>query len=580
MRWPCNVWLALAVLALTLGCGHSQAPSPPAASPFEMREPDLSPAKPHRGTSAAAKTPSACPRFQDVAEELGVVHVYENGERGESLMVEAVGGGGGWLDYDGDGHSDLYLVQGGDPAAAASAPQPNDQLFQNIGATSFRNVTDMARIIEPGYGQGLAAGDFDGDGFDDVYVTNLGGNTLWRNQGDGTFENVTEAAGVADGRWSSSAAWADLDLDGDLDLYVCNYCIFDPRKPLECRNPNGERRICHPRDVKPWPDELYLNRGDGTFRPQAKERGLFGNDNRALGVAVADFNNDGLPDIYVANDTTANFLFLNQGGGFFREVATTQGCAVDRNGAAQASMGLAVGDYDQNGYLDIYSTHFEGESNTLYRNLGAAGFEDVTGLVGLHAPTLPFLAFGAVMADFNLDGRQDLFVANGHIENYPGNPRQKMTAQLFAFDERRFEECSSAGGPYFERKLVGRGVASCDFDDDGDLDLAVFHQNDPVSLLRNDSQRGHWIKVRFRGPPGNRRGIGARVFVQAGDNRQMQELCGGTSFAVSHEPVLIFGLGERSGSCRVTVRWPGGKEQTLSNVSVDQTIVFDASSVD
>jgi hypothetical protein len=394
-------------------------------------------------------------------------HVYRNGEAGGSLMVEAIGGGVGWLDYDRDGLWDLYFNQGGDPAAADRTHQPFDRIFRRLPPSAggrFVDVTAACRIYETGYGQGVAVGDFDDDGFDDVYVTNVGANTLYRNLGDGTFVDSTAAAGVGDERWSSSAAWADLDGDGDLDLYVCNYVRYDPFHPMDCRNVKGEPRICHPRDVEHWPDECYENLGDGSFRPVAEAWGLFGPGNKALGVAVADFTNDGLPDIYVANDTTPNFLFVNEGKGAdgemqFRESATLLGCAVDRNGMAQASMGLAVGDYDDNGWLDVYSTHFYDESNTLYRNLGASGFEDVTGLVGLHEPTLPRLGFGTAMADFNADGRQELLIANGHVENYPGSPLLKMKAQLFSFNGQRFKDCSTVAGPYFEEKLVGRGVA-------------------------------------------------------------------------------------------------------------------------
>ncbi len=512
----------------------------------------------------------------------GLEHVYRNGEAGGSLMVEAIGGGVGWLDFDRDGLWDLYFNQGGDPAAADRTNQPFDRLFRRLPPSAggrFVDVTGACGIHETGYGQGVAVGDFDDDGFDDVYVTNVGANTLYRNLGDGTFVDVTVSAGVADERWSSSAAWADLDGDGDLDLYVCNYVRYDPFHPMDCRNVKGEPRICHPRDVEHWPDECYENLGDGSFRPVAAAWGLFGPGNKALGVAVADFTNDGLPDIYVANDTTPNFLFVNEGKGTdgemqFRESATLLGCAVDRNGMAQASMGLAVGDYDDNGWLDVYSTHFYDESNTLYSNLGASGFEDVTGLVGLHEPTLPRLGFGTAMADFNADGRQELIVANGHVENYPGNPLLKMKAQLFSFNGQRFKDCSSAAGAYFEEKLVGRGVALADADGDGDLDVAIAHQNTPAALLENRSEAGHWLTFQFIGERSNRRGIGCRVAVTSGDRTWIRELCGGSSYASTHQPLLAVGLGDRGEPCTVEVRWPSGAKQRLEGVAVDQTLVL------
>jgi len=595
---PGRVAAVVAVCAVAglgvVGCARQQpaaGPPPAAASaPVSAEKPPAaadkaSPFKferPVRTGEASGDDAVTCPRFEDVSAARGLEHVYRNGEAGGSLMVEAIGGGVGWLDFDRDGLWDLYFNQGGDPAAVDKTGQPSDRLFRRVaGGTTgrFVDVTVPAMIRETGYGQGVAVGDFDDDGFDDVYVTNVGANTLYRNLGDGTFVDVTAVAGVGDERWSSSAAWADLDLDGDLDLYVCNYVRYDPSQPMDCRNVKGEPRICHPRDVEHWPDECYRNLGDGTFRPVAGAWGLVGPGNKALGVAVADFTNDGRPDIYVANDTTPNFLFVNEGAGadggmVFRESATLLGCAVDRNGMAQASMGLAVGDYDGNGWLDVYSTHFYDESNTLYRNLGASGFEDVTGLVGLHEPTLPRLGFGTAMADFNADGRQELIVANGHVENYPGNPLLRMKAQVFSFTGKRFKDCSAAAGPYFEAKLVGRGVALADDDGDGDLDVAIAHQNTPAALLENRSDRGHWLTFEFVGRRSNRRGIGCRVKVISGDREWIRELCGGTSYASTHQPLLAVGLGDRAGPCTVEVRWPCGATQRLEDVAVDQALLL------
>ena len=554
------------------------APAAPKPSPFAFDRPVRRPEE-----AAPPAAGGACPRFEEVASARGLEHRYDNGETGGSLMVEAIGGGVGWLDYDADGRLDLYLNQAGSPTATDRSGEPVDALFRGLpsraGGAAFAPVAAAAGIRETGYGQGVAVGDFDADGFDDVYVTNVGANSLYHNRGDGTFEEVALAAGVADERWSSSAAWADLDGDSDLDLYVCNYVQYDPLHPLDCRDTKKRARICHPRDVEHWPDECYENLGDGTFRPVAAAWGLAGPGNKALGVAVADFTGDGLPDIYVANDTTANFLFVNRGRGAdgrqrYEESATLLGCAVDRNGMPQASMGLAVGDYDGDGWLDIYSTHYYEESNTLYRNLGGSGFEDVTAVVGLHEPTLARLGFGTAMADFDADGRQELLVANGHVENYAGNPLLRMKPQLFSFGGSRFSDCSAAAGPWFDGRLVGRGVALADYDADGDLDAAVACQNDPVALLENASERGHWIAFRFRGAGGNRRGIGTRVTVAAGGREWVGELCGGTSYASSHEPVVAIGLGAQAGPCRVTVRWPSGAVETLDDVAVDRAHVL------
>ncbi len=534
---------------------------------IDVRRPDA------ESPRAAAPTAAGCSRFVDVATEHGLSHVYHNGEAGRSLMVEAIGGGAGWLDYDRDERWDLYLVQGGDPATADRQGQPADRLFRNDGQ-AFRDSTDAARLAERGYGQGVAIGDYDEDGFDDIYVTNVGRNALYHNLGDGTFLDVTAEAGVGDSRWSSSAAWADLDGDGDLDLYVCNYLNYDPLEPLDCRNAAGEPRICHPRDIDAVADECFLNQGDGTFHASAVALGLHGPGNKALGVAVADFTGDGLPDIYVANDTEPNFLFRRRGDGTYDEVALALGCAVDRDGNAQASMGVAAGDYDADGVLDLYVTHFHDDSNTLYRGLGQAGFEDVTGLGGLHGPTLDRLGFGAVMADFDADSRAELLVANGHIENYPGNPLLAMRPQLFEWQSGRWFECSDAAGPFFARKQVGRGVALADYDADGDLDAVVVHQNTPTALLENRSARGRYLACEFIGVASNRRGIGCRVTVRCGDVALVQQLCGGTSYASSHQPRLFFGLGDCDGPCTVDVMWPSGVRQSLDRVAVDQVLTL------
>lgn len=517
-----------------------------------------------------------CPKFVDIAESVGLNFIHHTGARGKSLMVETLGGGCGVLDFDNDGVPDLVFSQGGDPTAGPDdADQPRPALFRGVDGQRLEDVSAAALPYTPFfYGQGIAVGDFDGDGFDDIYVTRVGGNLLLRNQGDGSFVDVTDQASVAGHLWSSSAAWADLTGNGLLDLYVCNYVDYDPKNPRPCLNEDGEPRICHPQSVDPVPDECYINLGDGTFAPEASLRGLTGSGSKALGVAVADFNLNGLPDIYVANDTTANFLFINQGEGRFREMAMLLGAAVDRAGAFQASMGLAIGDYDGDGLLDIYSTHFQGESNTLYHNQGDRGFQDVTGFLGLHELTLPRLGFGTVMQDFNQNGRQELFVTNGHIENYPGNSLHKQRPQLLSFDGHRFVDCSEQAGIFFKGHYVGRGVAMCDYNGDGAVELVVVHQDGPAALLRSQSPRGHWLKVEFRGRRSNRRGIGCRVEVRGDDKSWHQQLVAGSSYASSHQPALFFGLGTHDENLTVDVLWPSGQRQRLHDIAPNQSLVI------
>jgi hypothetical protein len=488
-------------------------------------------------------------------------------------MVEATGGGAAWLDYDRDGLLDLYLCQGGNPATEARETEPLDQLFRQVEQGRFVLTTDPAAIVERQYGQGVSVADLDDDGFDDIYITNVGPNTLLKNQGDGTYLDISVSAGVDNKLWSTSSAWTDLDGDGDLDLYVCNYVDYDPYHPLPCGS-DGKPGTCHPMHVKGVPDECYINQGDGRFTAESQSRGLFGPDNKGLGVVVADLNNDNLPDVYIANDTTPNFLFINQGQGLFLESANLLGCAVNRDGHPQASMGVALGDYDQNGWLDLYATHFTRESNTLYKNLGPTGFQDVTGLVGLHAPTLKKLAFGTIMTDFNQDGHEDIFVTNGHVDDWrhKGDDYQ-MEAQVFSYEGPRFVECTASAGEFFTRKLIGRGVALGDYDNDGDWDLAVVHQNTPVAILQNTSDRGNWLKVRCLAR-GNRRGIGTRIVLQQDDRQLTQELAGGVSYCAGHEASLIFGLGTNPSPVTLEIRWPDGTHQSIEGVEPNRELIL------
>jgi hypothetical protein len=545
---------------------NSVSAGPHRSTVFDLRETvDVEVAKPAKPTDG--------PIFAEVAQQSGLSHIYSTGDAKLLLMVQPTGGGCGWIDYDGDGLWDLYLNQAGDPSNPRSLAQPTDQLFRNFGEGIFREVTLPARIDERDYSQGVAIADFDNDGFDDIFVTNAGADSLFRNQGDGTFIDVTRQALEQTTGWSSSAAWGDIDLDGDLDLYVCRYVAFDRFHPQQCRTARGEKKMCQPNDVAAVPDELYLNEGDGTFRAVSRERGLFGPGNKALGVAIADFDNDHWPDIYVANDAMANFLFINQGDGHFRNMAGVFGCAIAWEGRAQASMGVAVGDYDRNGALDLYLTHYEGEWNTLYQNLGPRGFIDATAAAGGVEPTLPVVGFGTVMEDFNQDGNKDLIVANGHLDD-PGHLgiELAMQPQLFTFLGPKLFECSDGGGEFFSQKFIGRGVATADYDGDGDLDVVVVNQNAPTALLENISLRGHWLKLAFVGRQSNRRGIGTRVTLRIGDDVFMEELSGGTSYCASQQPTMVFGLGTRQGRCLLDIRWPSGIRQRIDNVAIDQEL--------
>lgn len=564
---------------LFAGCESHQSPQPDPPKPhpttalpltnFEFQpNPSTTPTTPQVGSQERLSL-----LFNNVAESVGILHSYDKGESADRLMVEATGGGVGWLDYDGDGNIDAYFPQGGNPGGTRADRKP-DQLFRSCYPDSFIRVTESARLGDLEYSQGVAIGDYNNDGFADVFITNVGPDVLYHNLGDGTFYEITSSAGVEDSIWSSSAAWGDLNVDGNLDLYVCHYCKYDPHKPMPCRDTTGTPAICHPRDVVPSPDECFENLGDGTFRRISQDWGLYGPGNKGLGVAIADYNNDGLPDAYVANDTTPNFLFYNQGKGVFRESALAEGCALSGSGASQASMGIAVADYDNNGYLDIYLTHFTSEHNTLYRNMSSQGFVDVSPETGMRALTLSTLGFGTAMFDFNQDGLIEVFCANGHIDKYNSDREPyEMPPLMLQFDGTRWHDESRKAGSYFQGKYVGRGVACGDFDNDGDFDLLIGHQDSNAALLQNDSPRGSWIKMRLIGRLDNRDAVGARVTVQGKELTRMQQRIGGGSYASAHESSLIFGFGNDSGPYSIEIIWPNGSKQHLSEISAKQSLV-------
>lgn len=511
--------------------------------------------------------------YQPVAQSIGISHTFITGATGQLLMVESVGGGLGWTDLDQDDLPDLFCVQGGDATNADLSANPSDQLFRQLPGGQFVAVTPLAGIDDREFGQGVVAGDFDNDGWPDLYISNVGHNQLYHNLGDGTYERISSTACTAADDWSSSAAWADVDLDGDLDLYVCNYLKYDPRNPLLCEK-DGVPALCHPRQLPAIPDEFFENLGDGSFRSMAKQKGLLGPGNKGLGVVITDLTGDGRPDIYVANDTTRNFYFVNQPDGSFEESSLTFGGGSNDAGAMQASMGIAAGDFDRSGTTDILLSHFTNESNTLYENLGSIGLYDVSGKTGLFPISRPKLGFGIVMEDFDANGEQDVFVANGHIDstNADGDGFVQ-NAQLLTFDGRRWQDVSNQASEYFSHKHVGRGVATGDYDNDGDLDLAIVNHNEPLEILENTSTLGRWLKLVPKSRESNRSAIGTTAVVEVGGQKWFSGIHGGTSFCSSHQHVMFFGCGNSTGLANVTVTWPSGKVSILEKVSLNQTLV-------
>ncbi|MFM7059386.1 MAG: CRTAC1 family protein [Planctomycetota bacterium] len=558
----------LVSLLISIGC-QQQPAAPPSPAPAE------SPAH-----AAPDVLPSSFPtfsglRFSEQAAMRRLDFQYQNGAQGQALMVESIGGGAGWLDLDHDERPDVLFVQGGSPLCPDSQ-RPLDVLLRQTPGGPFVSIAETAGLDDRQYSQGTAIADYDNDGFDDLLITNYGQNVLYHNSGDGTFRRVPQAFEDMPDRWSSSAAWADLDRDGCLDLYICNYLQYDVLNPAPCFQ-NGRPSLCHPRQLEPWPDECWRNSGDGRFERVTGKWGLKGPGNKALGVAILDLTDDARPDIYVANDTTANFLFVRrEPDGQFVDEALRRGAAVSGTGDPQASMGVAVGDYDGNGLPDVLLSHFSGESNTLYQNTGAAGMLDVSAITGMRELSFPKLGFGIVLQDFNQDTHMDCLIANGHIDERTDEfDGYQQRPQLLSFDGSRWRDCSDASD-WFSNRFVGRGIALGDLDADGDLDAVVVHQNAPAALLVNESVRKNWLQIRFTGTLSNRQGIGCHVTIRKSDHTTERmfsaELPGGTSFASSHQPLLNFGLGNFAEPVDVEVRWPSGAVQTLRSVSPQQIL--------
>ncbi len=515
----------------------------------------------------------------DVTAASGIRFRHVNGAKGDYHLPETVGAGGAFFDYDNDGDLDLFLVNSGDLTGAPLEAPSTNILYRNNGDGTFTDVTSTAGVSNAGnYGLGVACGDYDNDGAPDLYVTNFGANVLYRNNGDGSFTDVTEETGVGDELWSSSATFFDYDRDGYLDLYVVNYVLY----PLDVPHPLCDG-YCHPLYFEGAPDRLYRNNGDGTFVDATKIAGI--NDiggsfhGKGLGVVAADFNNDGNPDLYVANDVTPNYLFNNQGDGTFVEIGVAAGCAYSADGAAQAGMGVDTGDYNGDGFLDIFVTNFSYETNALYRNNGDDTFTDVSYQAHLGDESYLLLGFGTGFFDYDNDGHLDLFVANGHIFD-----RVKQTTDIVTYPQRnqlfhnngngRFTEVSFKSGDYFRQKGVSRGAIFGDYDNDGDLDIVVTQLNQSAELLRNEGgNRQNWVRIKTVGILSNRDGIGARVTLTVGGHSRVEEVHAGSSYQCSHDPRAFFGLGDHTTIDRLEIRWPSGVVQVLENIPANQEIV-------
>lgn len=514
--------------------------------------------------------------FEEVAVESGLNFKHTIGQR-RFLFPEIIGGGAALFDYDNDGDLDVYLVQSGDLTAEAATRPPN-RLYRNLGEGTFEDVTGAAGVGDRGYGQGCAAGDYDGDGDIDLYVTNLGPNVLYRNNGDGTFTDVTSASGTGDPGWGTSAGFFDADNDGDLDLIVVNYVHWTRDAELECNGPKGERDYCNPRNYDaPARDTFYRNNGDGTFTDATQAAGFdkaFGN---GLGVAFGNFDNDDRTDVYVANDGNPNQLWMNRGDGRFENDALLAGCAVNAQGAAEAGMGVATFDADGDGDLDLFMTHLRSESNTLYINSGG-NFDDRTAQMGLAAPSLRYTAFGVGFADFDHDGRLDLYIANGKVTlegvedpaSMP-DPYVDPNQLMRGVGRGAFEEVTPIGGTAAPVIGTSRAAAFGDIDNDGDIDIVVVESDGPARLLRNivDKLDHHAVMFRVLDDRG-RAALSARLLIHAGNRRFTRIVETTYSYCAANDPRVHVGLGPINHVDSVEVRYADGSSQRFGPFEADR----------
>jgi hypothetical protein len=508
--------------------------------------------------------------FTDVTRDAGITWKHVNGATADRYLIETMGGGAAFLDYDGDGRLDIFLVNSGCHKFSANCTPAGNALYHQNSDGSFTDVTAKAGVATTGYGQGVAAGDYDNDGDPDLYVTAFSRNTLFRNNGDGTFTDVTDKAGVAAGGWSTSAAFFDYNHDGFADLFVGRYLQWNYDNNPFCgeRRP-GMRSYCHPDQFRGVSSRLYRNNGDGTFADVTEAAGL-AEPGKALGVVAFDFDQDSWTDLYVANDAVRNFLFRNNGNGTFTEMALLAEVAYGSNGKPASGMGTDAADYNGDGQSDLFVTNIDFETNNLFQNRGDETFTDVTVPANLGAVAILFSGFGTHFLDYDNDGDPDIAVANGHPLDNIHLFKQGVTGaeRPFLLENRggRFEEMGQQMGASFARQYNGRGLAVGDYDNDGDPDLLIVENGGTPALLRNDGgNRNAWIGFELAGR-GNRHPTGAQMTVTSGGRRQVRELVGGGSYCSAHDPRLLFGLGSGEKVEKVEVRWPGGGTTTLENL--------------
>ncbi len=533
--------------------------------------------------AAAAAAPGPI-TFDEIAQRAGITFVSDSSPTPLKHQPEPMVAGVAVFDYDNDGFPDLYFVNGADmPSLIKTGPKFSNRLYHNNHNLTFTDVTDKAGVAGSGYGMAVAIGDYDNDGRPDLFVANVNANQLFHNNGDGTFTDVTQKAGVSGGvyygrkMWSTGAAWIDYNNDGKLDLFVVNYCHWDPDNEPPCLI-NGHRASCNPRLYKPLPNTLYRNNGDGTFTDVSAETGIASHLGRGMGVAIADYDNDGFMDIVVANDDAPNQLFHNLGGKRFEEVAQDTGVALAEGGNVISGMGVDFRDLFNRGLPDIWITAMEKQTFPLFKNLGHGQFMEVTSSAGLGLSTAEMSGWSNAIADFDNDGWKDLYVARSNvIDNvalFSNRTYEEPGAVFRNLGNGKFQNVSETAGAAFNQPEVYRGAALGDLDNDGRMDLAVSVLNGPARIFHNTSDNSnHWLLLRLKGTRSNRMGIGAKIHVTTSTGDQLyNHLSTATGYASSSDPRVHFGLGPAPSAKEITIDWPSGIHQTLHNVPANRIL--------
>jgi enediyne biosynthesis protein E4 len=530
----------------------------------------------------AIPTTSDFPFEEVAADKSGISWVHVSGKSAQKYLPESSGPGCAFLDYDNDGWMDIYLVNSGKCDFFRPAQPLRNALYKNNRDGTFTDVTGKAGVAGGGYGQGVAVGDYDGDGFPDIYVTQYGRNILYHNNGDGSFTDVTEKAGVAAPGWSSSAVWFDYDNDGRLDLFVCRFADFSRELNKACGvHEDGQLHYCIPKVYAPMPSWLFHNNGNGTFTDVSRESGIASRLGKAWGAVATDINNDGLVDLFVSNDTVPNFLFMNRGNGKFDEVGEPSGIAFSMEGRARSGMGVDSADYDQDGFMDLFVANLDRELYSLYRNNHDETFDDQAGSTAIGTATRFLSGWGLKFFDFDNDGNLDLFLANGNpddlVEQIHSQVKYQEPMLLFRGNGKTFVNISSQSGPVFSRTQSSRGLAVGDFNNDGGLDVLVAVNDGPPLLLKNSiGAQNHWLGLKLVGKKSNPDAVGARITYQAQDLKRTRVKVGGGSYLSDHDPRVVLGIGKRTKIDWIEVKWPqpSGKTERFTDLPLDRYITI------